>query len=77
MWSVFGGMFSRASVEFVLPMQESAETRKKRLEEVARLTERLHSLEDLISSEGDQQQREIYQSEKAEIIDRLRQIRRN
>ena len=57
-------------------MQESTETRQKRLEEVARLTERLHSLEDLLAGERDEQQRETYERDKAEIMHRLREIRR-
>lgn len=57
-------------------MQESTQTRQKRLEEVARLSERLHELEDLLARENDERQREIYERDKAEIMNRLRQIRR-
>jgi hypothetical protein len=57
-------------------MQESAEDRTNRLKRVAQLTERLHSLEDLLASEGDERQREVYEKDKTEIMEMLRQIRR-
>jgi hypothetical protein len=53
-----------------------SEARKKRLEQVALLTERLHTLEDLLAKEHDARERESYETEKAEILTRLRQIRR-
>lgn len=71
------GIVARPDFDRILvPMPESAEKRKQRLEQVARL-KKLHYLEGLLSSEADERQREIDQSEKAEIFERPRQIRRN
>jgi len=54
---------------------ESAEQRKHRIEQVARLAERLHSIEDLLSHETDPQKRETYECEKTGVMEMLRQIR--
>jgi len=54
---------------------ETAEQRKHRIEQVARLAERLHSLEDLLSHESDPQRRETYESEKTVVMEALRKIR--
>lgn len=43
---------------------ESTEQRKDRIEQVARLVERLHSIEVSLARETDPQKRESYESEK-------------
>lgn len=55
---------------------ESIEQRKHRIEQVARLAERLLSIEVSLSQETDPQKREAYESEKILVMERLRQIRR-
>jgi hypothetical protein len=55
-------------------MRESAEQRTKRLEQVAHLTEKLRSLEDLLRHETDENLRVRYESEMAAVMQVLREI---
>lgn len=55
---------------------ESTEERKHRIEQVARLAEKLFSIEVSLSQETDPQKREAYESEKIVVMETLRQIRR-
>lgn len=56
-------------------MTKSSKYRKEVIERVARLTERLQVLEDLLSNEPDGQKRQDYETEKADIMEQLRQAR--
>jgi len=55
-------------------MRDSAEQRARRLEQVAQLTEKLRSLEDLLRDETDENLRVRYESEKAAVVQVLREI---
>ena len=54
---------------------ESAVQRQQRIEHVARLTERLHMIEALLSQEIDPHKRATYEDEKTIVMEALRQIR--
>jgi hypothetical protein len=55
-------------------MRESAEQRSRRLEQVASLTEKLRSLEELLHHETDENLRVRYESEVAAVMQVLREI---
>lgn len=56
-------------------MTESTKYRKELIERVARLTERLQALEESLSTEPDERRRRDYETEKADIMEKLRQAR--